>query len=53
MFFQLILAMFLGLTCPSNSNNTGANQGTAVSANDEGPGTGGNTGQLPPPKANS
>jgi len=42
--------MILGLASPSNSNNAGNNQGGNISTYDGGPGSGGNTGQLPPPK---
>jgi hypothetical protein len=49
MFIQLIIAMILGLAYPSDSNNSCANQGGTVSTFDDGPGTGGNGGQTPPP----
>lgn len=49
MFIQLLIAMILGLSSPSNSSNTGATQGTGVSTYDGGPGTGGDGGQTPPP----
>jgi len=50
MFFQLFLAMLMGLSSPAGSTSTGTTQGSTVSTNDVGPGTGGNGGQLPPPK---
>jgi len=49
MFFQLIIAMFLGLGCPSDSNNTNTNDGPPMSTQDDGD-TGGDHGQLPPPR---
>ena len=49
MFFQLIIAMLMGLGCPSTSNNT--NQDGTVTTQD-GPTLGGDHGQTPPPKIN-
>lgn len=48
--------MFLGFATPSSSNTSCSNQGGTVTTQDnnddgsDGPGTGGDTGQLPPPK---
>jgi hypothetical protein len=53
MFFQIILAMLLGLVCPHH-NNTTNNNGTTVTAQDTPsipdtpPDTGGETGNNPP-----
>ena len=49
MFFQIIIAMLLGFTSPSNSTCT--NGGSTVTTLDAGPGPGpgGDQGQLPPP----
>ncbi|WP_157262999.1 hypothetical protein [Pedobacter steynii] len=49
MFFQLLIAMILGLTSPSNT--TSETQNGVTTMNTEGdPNTGGDTGQNPPPK---
>ena len=52
MFFQLIIAMLLGLGCPSDSNNTNTNDGPPMSTQDDGGDTGGDHGHIPPPKNN-
>lgn len=46
----MLIAMILGLTSPTNSNSADTSTGGAISTYDDGPGTGGDTGQLPPPK---
>lgn len=62
MFFELMIAILLGLASPSHTNNSTC-QGTTVSASGDetppgenlpgdnpGPGTGGDVGQNPPPR---
>ncbi|WP_342332941.1 hypothetical protein [Pedobacter sp. FW305-3-2-15-E-R2A2] len=50
MFFQLLIAMILGLTSPSNTTNATQNSATTMDDTKGDPITGGDTGQNPPPK---
>ena len=52
MFFQIFIAMLLGLTSPSNSTCTNQGDTPVTTLEAGGPGPGGDTGQLPPPKIN-
>lgn len=50
--FQLILAILLGLACPSHTPTNTNNSGTVTTygAPDPDPDTGGDTGHIPPKK---